>query len=78
MIDRTLGVVRRRGCAFRGRSSVRGGRGCARGGGVFVRVLLWRGVSIKCIREKREEEEHTKSDEKLVIVTIVQTVDEVA
>ena len=45
---------------------------------MFVRVLLWRGVSIKCIREKREEEEHTESNEKLVIVAIVQTVNEVA
>ena len=35
-------------------------------------------VSFECIREKREEEEHTKSNEKLVIVTIVQTVNEVA
>ena len=38
------------------------------------------GVSVECITEGRggKEEEHTKSNEKLVIVTIVQTVNEVA
>ena len=47
-----------------------------------VAVGLRGGVSIECIREGRRgrerEEEHNKSDEKLVIMTIVQTVNEVA
>jgi len=45
-------------------------------GGVLVLSVLGRGASEG--REEGKEEEHTKSNEKLVIMTIVQTVNQIA
>ena len=51
----------------------------ARGEEVCLFECCCGGVLVECIREgEGKEKEHTKSNEELVIVTIVQTVDEVA